>query len=119
MTPGRGARANTALRDSALLLKSLREVCHGDRPLIEAIHQYEAEMLRYSSEAVLESKKQMDANDMIHKPILGRVQLMAMRISMRVVNAVPMLARRITQSLRRSRAAAVSDTSSNSERLYA
>jgi len=119
MTPGRGAGANTALRDSALLLKRLREVCHGDRPLIEAIHQYEAEMLRYSSEAVLESKKQMDANDMIHKPILGRIQLMAMRISMRVVNAVPMLKRRITQSLRRSRAAEVSDTSSNSERLHA
>ncbi len=105
MTPGRGAGANTALRDSALLLKRLTEVLHGGKPLIDAIREYEEEMLRYSTQAVLESRKQMDANDMIHKPILGRVQLAAIRTGMRMVNAFPMLKRRVTKSLTRSRAA--------------
>ena len=60
MTPGRGAGANTAQRDAVLLLKRLTEVHHG-KPLVEAIHEYEAEMLRYSTKAVLESRKQMNA----------------------------------------------------------
>jgi hypothetical protein len=38
---------------------------------------------------VLESRKQMNARDLIHKPILGRIQLAAMRSGMRVVNAIP------------------------------
>jgi 2-polyprenyl-6-methoxyphenol hydroxylase-like FAD-dependent oxidoreductase len=105
MTPGRGAGANTALRDSALLLKRLTEVCRSGKPLFQAIHEYEVEMLRYSTKAVLESRKQMDANDMIHKPILGRIQLAAMRAGMRFVDAVPALKRRVTESLKRSRAA--------------
>jgi 2-polyprenyl-6-methoxyphenol hydroxylase-like FAD-dependent oxidoreductase len=105
MTPGRGAGANTALRDAALLLKRFMEVSHGDKPLIEAIHEYEGEMLRYSSKAVLDSKKQMNANDILHKPVLGRVQLAVTRTMMRLVNAVPVLKRRITRSIRSSRAA--------------
>lgn len=61
MTPGRGAGANTALRDAALLGRMLVEADQGRKPLVEAIHAYEVEMLRYSTEAVRESKKQMDA----------------------------------------------------------
>jgi 2-polyprenyl-6-methoxyphenol hydroxylase-like FAD-dependent oxidoreductase len=105
MTPGRGAGANTALRDAALLCKTLTEVQRGREPLVDAIHDYEVEMLRYSTEAVLESRKQMNANDMIHKPIVGRIQLAAMRSGMRVVNAVPALKRRITEKVLRVRAA--------------
>lgn len=105
MTPGRGAGANTALRDAALLCTSLTRVRDGAVPLVEAIHAYEAEMLRYSTEAVLESRKQMNAGDLIHKPVLGRLQLAAMRSGMRVVNAVPALKRRITEKILRVRAA--------------
>jgi 2-polyprenyl-6-methoxyphenol hydroxylase-like FAD-dependent oxidoreductase len=105
MTPGRGAGANTALRDASLLCQALIEASAGRMPLIEAIHEYEAEMLRYSTEAVRESRKQMDAGDLIHKPILGRIQLAAMRGMMRIVNAVPALRRRMTESIMRVRAA--------------
>jgi hypothetical protein len=62
-------------------------------------------MLRYSTEAVLKSRKQMNAGDLIHKPVLGRMQLAAMRGGMRLVNAVPPLKRRITDSVLRVRGA--------------
>jgi 2-polyprenyl-6-methoxyphenol hydroxylase-like FAD-dependent oxidoreductase len=102
MTPGRGAGANTALRDAALLCKTLLAVRQG-KPLIPAIHEYEAEMLRYSTEAVIKSRQQMNANDAIHKPIIGRIQLAAMRGGARCVNQFPSLKRRITRNLLRVR----------------
>jgi 2-polyprenyl-6-methoxyphenol hydroxylase-like FAD-dependent oxidoreductase len=105
MTPGKGAGANTALRDAALLCKKLREVHEGRRPLVEAIHEYEAEMLRYSTEAVLDSRKQMDAKDAIHKPVVGRIQLAMMRGAMRFVNVVPALKRRVQKVIMRGREA--------------
>jgi hypothetical protein len=46
----------------------------GAKPLAEALHEYEAEMLHYSAEAVLESRKQMDARDVSHRPVLGPIQ---------------------------------------------
>jgi len=103
MTPGRGVGANTALRDAALLCKRLTEVRDGVRPLLKALHDYEAEMLEYSAEAVLESRKQMDARDISHKPVLGRIQLTVMRTGMRFVNAVPALKRRMHESETRLR----------------
>jgi 2-polyprenyl-6-methoxyphenol hydroxylase-like FAD-dependent oxidoreductase len=105
MTPGRGAGANIALRDAALLSRTLAEVHRGEKPLVGAISEYEREMLRYSTEAVLKSRQQMNADDMLHKPVLGRVQLAAMRSGMRVVNAFPSLKRRITESILRTRGA--------------
>ena len=103
MTPGRGAGANTALRDAALLCKLLVEADHGHKPLVQAIQEYETEMLRYGTEAVIESKKQMNSNDMIHEPVVGRLQLAAMRAGLRFVNTVPLLKRRITQNIMRVR----------------
>jgi 2-polyprenyl-6-methoxyphenol hydroxylase-like FAD-dependent oxidoreductase len=105
MTPGRGAGANTALRDAALLSQTLAEVQRGEKPLVDAIGEYEREMLRYSTEAVLKSRQQMNADDLLHKPVLGRLQLAVMRSGMRVVNASPLLKRRITESLLRTRGA--------------
>jgi 2-polyprenyl-6-methoxyphenol hydroxylase-like FAD-dependent oxidoreductase len=105
MTPGRGAGANTALRDAALLGKLLVEVHQRRKPLIDAIHEYEAEMLHYSTEAVNESKKQMSSTDLIHRPIVGAVQLALMRGAMRVINAVPTLKRLVLQNLMRVRGA--------------
>jgi hypothetical protein len=62
-------------------------------------------MLRYSTEAVLKSRQQMNADDLLHKPVLGRVQLAVMRSGMRIVNASPQLKRRITASILRVRGA--------------
>lgn len=103
MTPGRGAGANTALRDAALLGRRLVEVHQGRKPLVQAIHDYEVEMLRYSAEAVRASKKQMSSADLIHRPIVGGVQLALMRGAMRVVDAVPLLKRRILRDVMRVR----------------
>jgi 2-polyprenyl-6-methoxyphenol hydroxylase-like FAD-dependent oxidoreductase len=103
MTPGRGAGANTALRDAVLLSSVLIDAHQGRMALAPAIHAYEAEMLRYSAEAVSESKKQMSSNDLIHRPMIGRLQLAAMRGAMRVVDAVPALKRKVLQNLMRVR----------------
>ena len=103
MTPGRGAGANTALRDAALLGRMLVDADQGQKPLLEAIHAYEVEMLRYSTEAVQESKKQMDASDLAHRPIVGRLQLAAARGTMRTINAIPALKRRAFRQMMRVR----------------
>lgn len=105
MTPGRGAGANTAMRDAALLGSLLVEVHQRRRPLVEAIHGYEAEMLRYSTETVLESRKHMSATDAIHRPVAGALQLALMRGALRTVNAVPLLKRRVLANIMRVRGA--------------
>jgi 2-polyprenyl-6-methoxyphenol hydroxylase-like FAD-dependent oxidoreductase len=103
MTPGRGAGANTALRDAALLCQTLIEVQQGSSPLVPAIHRYEAEMLRYSTQAVIESRKQMSARDAIHKPIVGGIQLAGMRAALRLINAMPPVKRQILRRIMRVR----------------
>jgi 2-polyprenyl-6-methoxyphenol hydroxylase-like FAD-dependent oxidoreductase len=103
MTPGRGAGANTALRDATLLCQALIEVRQGMIALVPAIHRYEAEMLRYSTEAVIESRKQMNAHDSIHKPLVGRLQLAGMRAAMRLINTMPPVKRRILRRIMRVR----------------
>lgn len=105
MTPGRGAGANTALRDAALLGRLLIAANAGHLSRVQAIQEYEAEMRRYSADAVAESKKQMNANDLIHKPLLGRLQLESMRGIMRIINAVPALKRHALANLMRVRGA--------------
>jgi 2-polyprenyl-6-methoxyphenol hydroxylase-like FAD-dependent oxidoreductase len=98
MTPGRGVGANTALRDAALLCRQLIAVRDRKLELIPALAAYEQEMLRYSAQAVIESRKQMDARDVIHKPVIGRVVLGLMRTGMRMMNHVPALKRRMAES---------------------
>jgi 2-polyprenyl-6-methoxyphenol hydroxylase-like FAD-dependent oxidoreductase len=95
MTPGRGVGANTALEDAALLCKRLVEVHSGKRELLEAIHSYEGDMLEYSRHVVLESRKQMDERGVIHKPVIGRAVLALARTSMRVINHLPLLKRKM------------------------
>jgi 2-polyprenyl-6-methoxyphenol hydroxylase-like FAD-dependent oxidoreductase len=98
MTPGRGVGANTALRDALTLCRRLIEVSEGKRDLVNAIHAYEVEMLKYSAKAVIESRKQMDARDPIHKPVIGRMVLAMARTGMRVLNLVPALKRRMAEA---------------------
>lgn len=105
MTPGRGAGANTALRDAMLLGQGLIEASEGRKPLLQAIQDYEVEMRRYGGEAVAESKKQMDSSDAIHRPIIGAIQLTMLRGGMRTVNAIPPLKRQILRKIMRVRGA--------------
>ena len=95
MTPGRGIGANTALRDAALLAARLGAAQRGDMSGHDAIAGYEAQMREYGFHAVAESRKQFDASGAIHRPMVGRVALGAMRTGLRVVNNVPMLKRRL------------------------
>ena len=105
MTPGRGAGANTALRDAMLLGHGLIEADRGRKPLIDAIHDYEVEVRRYGAEAVTASKKQVNSADPIHRPIIGRVQLGLMRGGMRTVNAIPPLKRHMLRKIMKVRGA--------------
>ncbi|GAA1925878.1 FAD-dependent oxidoreductase [Streptantibioticus ferralitis] len=56
MSPAIGVGANTALRDARVLAARLAEAA-GGRPLHEALHAYESEMLGYGFDAVRESAK--------------------------------------------------------------
>jgi 2-polyprenyl-6-methoxyphenol hydroxylase-like FAD-dependent oxidoreductase len=95
MTPGRGVGANTALRDAALLAARLGAAQHEEMSGYTAVAGYEAEMRRYGFHAVAESRKQFDARGALHRPVVGRVALGAMRTGLRAVNNVPLLKRRM------------------------
>jgi 2-polyprenyl-6-methoxyphenol hydroxylase-like FAD-dependent oxidoreductase len=103
MTPGRGVGANTALRDAKLLCRKLTAVRDGHLTLVRAIQDYETQMREYGFDAVRKSREQMDGNGAIHKPVIGRAVLAGMRTSMRVVNHVPPLKRRMAASQERFR----------------
>jgi hypothetical protein len=60
-------------------------------------------MRRYGFHAVAESRKQFDERDAIHRPVVGRFALGAMRTAARVVNHVPPLKRRMIDSENRFR----------------
>ncbi|WP_112275459.1 FAD-dependent oxidoreductase [Lentzea terrae] len=94
MTPGRGIGANTALRDAELLTRKLTEAHHG-KDVVQAISEYEREMIEYGFAAVQSSREQMDGNGAIHKPVIGRVVLAFLRTFLRVTNALPPLKRRM------------------------
>ncbi|QIS20270.1 FAD-dependent oxidoreductase [Nocardia terpenica] len=54
MSPAIGVGANTALRDAQVLAGRLTQAA-GGRPLLEALHAYEQQMLEYGFDAVRES----------------------------------------------------------------
>ncbi|MGH3501937.1 MAG: FAD-dependent oxidoreductase [Nocardioidaceae bacterium] len=98
MTPGRGVGANTALRDARLLTCRLTDVRDGRRDLLTAVNDYETTMRAYANDAIKASLAQMSGNGPLHKPVIGRLALAAMRTAMRTVNHVPPLKRRMTAS---------------------
>ncbi len=57
MSPAGGSGANMALLDARLLCEALISVAHEERPLLQAIHEYEARMLKDGFEAVRFSTK--------------------------------------------------------------
>lgn len=52
MSPAGGSGVNMALFDARLLCETLISVASGERPLLQAIHEYEARMLKDGFEAV-------------------------------------------------------------------
>jgi 2-polyprenyl-6-methoxyphenol hydroxylase-like FAD-dependent oxidoreductase len=60
MPPTRGIGGNTALRDASLLCQQLVAAYNGEKPLLRAIHDYEAEMLKYGFKAVRDSTQAMN-----------------------------------------------------------
>jgi len=52
MPPTGGIGGNIALRDAELLTAKLASVQQGAQSLLEAVHEYEAEMFKYAFEAV-------------------------------------------------------------------
>ncbi|MDX3662854.1 NAD(P)/FAD-dependent oxidoreductase [Streptomyces sp. ID05-26A] len=94
MTPGRGIGANTALRDAELLCRKLVEAHHG-KDAVQAIGEYEREMVEYGFQAVEASREMMDGTSLIHKPVIGRVAAAFSRTFLRVTNAVPVLKRKM------------------------
>jgi salicylate hydroxylase len=90
MTPFRGIGANTALRDAALLARNLIAVARGDRDLLDAIDDYEAQMTDYGFAAVRNSLR--TANQFISDNRAGRILF---RTLLRFFSAVPPLKRKV------------------------
>jgi 2-polyprenyl-6-methoxyphenol hydroxylase-like FAD-dependent oxidoreductase len=87
MTPYRGVGGNIALKDAALLSSQLLQVHRGEKPLLDAIAEYEASMREYAFAAVADSLKAM-------KQFTGEKKYPAFSLfktGMRVANAMPKL----------------------------
>ena len=101
MTPGQGVGANTALRDAALLCRQLVAAQQGSKPLLEAIADYEAEMIPYGFARVADSLAQngTSGDDSLYRPVLGRVMLAATRGYFRAVDRIPAVRRQFLSGL--------------------
>lgn len=101
MTPGRGVGANTALRDAALLRRELVACAAGAKPLLSAVADYEAEMIRYGFARVADSLRTNGTNgdDRIYKPVVGRLAMLAARGYFSVTSRVPPLRRKFVDQL--------------------
>ena len=87
MTPYRGVGGNIALKDAALLSSQLLQAHRGEKPLLQAIAEYEASMREYAFAAVADSLKAM-------KQFTGEKKYPAFSIikaGMRMANAMPKL----------------------------
>ena len=60
MTPAQGIGGNTALHDASLLCQNLVTAHNGEKSLLQAIHDYEAEMVTYGFAAVRASRRSLD-----------------------------------------------------------
>jgi 2-polyprenyl-6-methoxyphenol hydroxylase-like FAD-dependent oxidoreductase len=103
MTPGRGAGANTALRDARELRDRLVGVRDGRCTLVEAVGSYEELMRRYAALAVRESLEFMNDDGTARRPVVGPLSVLAQRSAMRLVNRVPAAKRRMARSMQRVR----------------
>jgi 2-polyprenyl-6-methoxyphenol hydroxylase-like FAD-dependent oxidoreductase len=90
MTPYRGIGANIALKDAVRLCRALKMANRAERPVIDAIRDYETDMIDYGSRAVRTSLHAMNQAVME-----GRVQSMLSRAALRIINCTPPLKRRM------------------------
>jgi 2-polyprenyl-6-methoxyphenol hydroxylase-like FAD-dependent oxidoreductase len=90
MTPYRGIGANVALKDAVRLCRALMIANRAERPLIDAIRDYETNMIDYGFRAVQTSLHAMD-----QAITEDRVQLMLSRAVLRIINCLPPLKRRM------------------------
>jgi 2-polyprenyl-6-methoxyphenol hydroxylase-like FAD-dependent oxidoreductase len=95
MTPYRGIGANVALKDAVRLCRALTAADRGERPLIDAIHGYETDMLDYGFRAVRTSLHAM--NQVI---VESRVRSMLSRTALRVIDRVPAFKRAMFSLMR-------------------
>ncbi len=94
MTPYRGVGANVAIKDAVRLKRALTAAHRGERDLIEAIRAYEDGMRRYGFRAVQNSLRAM------HQTVTDNVPgLLASRLLLRTVNALPPLKRQMLRRL--------------------
>jgi 2-polyprenyl-6-methoxyphenol hydroxylase-like FAD-dependent oxidoreductase len=94
MTPYQGIGANVALKDAVGLARKLIAANRGERPVREAIREYEADMVDYGFRAVRRSLHAMN-QAMTESP----VRLMMSRAVLRLVNHVTPLKRWMTGQL--------------------
>jgi salicylate hydroxylase len=90
MTPYRGIGANVALKDAVRLCRALTMASRAERPVIDAIRDYETDMIDYGFRAV-----QTSLHAMNQAVMEDRVQLMLSRAVLRIINRVPPLKRRM------------------------
>jgi salicylate hydroxylase len=90
MTPYRGIGANIAIKDALRLRDAIVAGESGERPLIDAIQAYEAEMRRYGFAAVKNSLRAMEQT--VGENEFART---LSRAAFRVINRLPPLKRRM------------------------
>lgn len=88
MTPARGIGANVALQDAHLLCQNLAAAQRGEKPLLQAVHDYEVEMVRYGFAAVRSSLRALEQG---HRD--SPLALALTRTGLRLLNAAPPLKR--------------------------
>ena len=101
MTPGQGVGANTALRDATLLCRELTAAARGDKPLLSAIADYEAEMIPYGFARVAESlgNNGTSGDDPLYRPVIGRLALFGARTYFSAASKIPPLRRKFLGDL--------------------
>ncbi len=90
MPPVGGLGGNTALRDAHLLGRLLPEAHRGERDLLPAVAEYEADMREYGPAAVRYSREQQD-----QALATGAAETAVTRAFFRLCGAVPALRRRV------------------------
>jgi 2-polyprenyl-6-methoxyphenol hydroxylase-like FAD-dependent oxidoreductase len=86
MTPYRGIGANIALKDAMRLRDALVAAHNGERDLLEAISDYEEDMIRYGFTAVEKSRLAMEQT--LTK---SEVQRKISRAALRIIDKLPVL----------------------------
>jgi 2-polyprenyl-6-methoxyphenol hydroxylase-like FAD-dependent oxidoreductase len=90
MTPYRGIGANVALKDAVRLCRKLTMASRSERPVIDAIRDYETGMIDYGFRAV-----QTSLHAMNRAVMESRIQSMLSRAVLRIINRVPPLKRQM------------------------